>query len=169
MISHSTRRTIVVGGMLLAALTACGSESPGNQPAGGGLPTKDLPGVGTVLVDNAGKTLYFTDNDLGGTIKCTGECTSLWIPAAAPSSDAQGSDLGTVQRPDGTSQLTYQNKPLYTFTMDSQDKPASGNNATDSFEGVNFTWHAIVVKSSGPATTGGGYEGGGGYGGGGGY
>ena len=165
--SHIARCLVVVGGILMAGLTACGSEQPGTQPpaglTGGPLSTRDLPGVGTVLVDTMGKTLYFTDSDTAGAIKCTGDCTTLWIPAAAPQNPGTA-DLGVVQRPDGMSQLTFQNKPLYTFTLDSQDKPASGNNAKDSFGGTDFTWHAAVVKagSQPPATTDPGYGGGGG-------
>jgi len=117
-----------------------------------------------VLVDPSGKTLYFTDSDTSGAIKCTDECTKLWIPAAAPSGGTQGANMGMTKRPDGTSQLTYQNKPLYTFTMDSKDQPASGNNARDSFGGVDFTWHAIVVSASEQPTSGGGGYGGGGGG-----
>jgi predicted lipoprotein with Yx(FWY)xxD motif len=117
-------------------------------------------------VDNAGKTLYFTDSDMPGAIKCTAECNSLWIPAAAPSGTKLGANMGTVQRPDGTIQLTYQSRPLYTFTLDSKDKPASGNNASDSFAGVDFTWHAVIVSASDQPPTssdnGGGYGGGGG-------
>lgn len=168
MISQTARRVVVVGGVLMAALAGCGSEQQGSTAPqaiapGGPVSTKDLPGVGTVLVDTAGKTLYFTDSDSASAIKCTGECTSLWIPAPAPNPAPQGNDLGVVQRPEGTSQLTYQNKPLYTFTMDSQDKPASGNEAKDSFGGVDFTWHAVVVKASTPQPpkNGGGYDGGG--------
>src|SRR3981081_1227248 len=82
--SHNARRLVVVGGILLAALAACGSEPPGTQlPAGGPVSPRDLPGGGTVRVGTAGKTLYFTDSDTGGAIKCTGECTKLWVPVAA--------------------------------------------------------------------------------------
>lgn len=171
MTSHTARRMAVVGGVLLAALAACGSEPQGatqNQTAGP-VSTRDLPGVGTVLVDTSGKTLYFTDSDTAGSIQCVEKCMKLWIPAVAPGPNPQGgpvADIGVVQRPDGTSQLAYQNKPLYTFTLDSQDKPASGDNASDSFDGVNFTWHAVVIKPAGQPPTktpGGGYGDGGGY------
>jgi predicted lipoprotein with Yx(FWY)xxD motif len=120
--------------------------------------------VGTVLVDTLGKTLYFTDSETAGTIKCTADCATTWIPAMAPSRNPQGAGVGVIQRPEGTDQLTYQDKPLYTFTLDSKDKPASGDNAGDSFGGVAFTWHAVVVKASGPAPSDkDGSGGGGGY------
>lgn len=156
-----------MAGFVLAAVTACGTEqqgtttTPAAQSNFGPVGTRDLPGVGTVLVDTAGKTLYFTDQDMMGSIKCVGDCNSLWTPATAPA-QAQGTDFGTIQRPDGKTQLTFQNKPLYTFMLDKPDQPAFGNNAKDSFGGVDFTWHAIVVKpGSAPTTTDdGGYNGG---------
>ena len=165
--SHAARRLLVVCGPLVVALAACGSEQQGTsaQPMGV-VATRDLPGVGAVLVDTAGKTLYFTDSDAPGAIKCTAECAKLWIPAPAPGQDPAGANIGVVQRPEGTRQLTYQDKPLYTFTLDSQDKPASGNNARDSFGGVDFTWHAVIVKQTEQEPTGGddgGYGEGGGY------
>jgi predicted lipoprotein with Yx(FWY)xxD motif len=134
------------------ALSACGSEQPAS-PSGADLSsnaavsTRDVTGVGTVLVDNAGKTLYFTDSDEAGTIRCTADCLKLWQPAPAPDKII-GTNLGAVDRPEGTGQLTYQGRPLYTFTMDSADKPASGHNATDSFDGVDFTWHAVILSVS---------------------
>jgi predicted lipoprotein with Yx(FWY)xxD motif len=156
------------------AISGCGSDepaSPASPQVDNVVATKDLPEVGTVLVDTSGKTLYFTDTDQAGDIRCTGECLELWHPAAAPGGGAPAgpvTDLGVVKRPDGTDQLTHQNRPLYTFTLDSPDKPTSGHNVTDSFGGVEFTWHAVVVEGSGqqpPPPSGGddGYGGGGGY------
>jgi predicted lipoprotein with Yx(FWY)xxD motif len=164
--SHTARRLVVIGGLVLAAGTACASEQPAtsSQSPSDSVSMKEVPGVGTVLADKSGKTLYFTDSDQPGAIKCTGDCLSLWTPAVPPNPNPQGVNLGVVQRPEGSSQLTYQNRPLYTFSLDSTDQPASGNNAKDSFGGVDFTWHAIVLNSSGPATSNdGGYGGGGGY------
>jgi predicted lipoprotein with Yx(FWY)xxD motif len=170
--SHTARRLVVIGGFLLAALAACGSEPQGTaapqQPAGP-VSTRDLAGTGTVLVDTLGRTLYFTDSESTGGIKCTADCVRLWVPAMAPSDQPQGAGVGVVQRPDGTKQLTYQDKPLYTFTLDSKDKPASGDRASDSFGGVDFTWHAVVIKAADQAPTPTGGDGGYGNGGGGGY
>lgn len=159
-------------GCLLAAaaaltLSACGDDQAASTPGGGGtangvVGTRDVPGVGTVLVDTSGHTLYFTDTE-NGTIKCVAECAQVWHPAKAPN-DVLGSNLGKVSRPDGLNQLTYQGHPVYTFDLDTQDKPVSGNNASDSFGGVSFTWHAVIVSAADQPTTGdgGGYGGGGG-------
>jgi predicted lipoprotein with Yx(FWY)xxD motif len=159
--SVSVRRVVLLAGAGLA-LAACGSQStPASQPAGP-VATKDLPDVGTVLVDTSGRTMYFTDSEQTGMIRCTADCVSVWFPVPAPGNlptDVAG--LSTVTRPDGASQLAWQNKPLYTFKLDTADKPASGHNARDNFGGMDFTWHAAVI---GPAQdNGGGSGGGGGY------
>lgn len=182
-ISTARRVLLGLGGVAALTIAACGSESgsaqsggqddQGGSAAGGVVMTKDMPDVGTVLVDKQGKTVYFTDTDSPDSIKCTADCLELWVPVMADSETPQGpvADLGAVKRPDdGKMQLTYQGKPLYTFTLDSSDKPVSGHNATDSFGGVEFTWHAVVINGSGqpqqPNPGGGGYDsdgGGGGY------
>ena len=165
MTPRSARRAVGIS-MISAALTlsACGSDQPANSsglPANGPVVTRDLPGIGTVLADTAGRTLYVTDTDQPGTIKCVEDCVQLWHPVPAPDK-VLGTNLGVVARPDGSNQLSYQGRPLYTFTKDSQDKPASGHNAKDSFGGVEFTWHAVIVSASDqPAPT--GDPGGGGY------
>jgi predicted lipoprotein with Yx(FWY)xxD motif len=138
-------------------LAACGSTQPASPPAGsqpgGPVATRDVPEIGTVLVDDAGHTVYFTDTDGTGGIKCVADCTQLWHPVPAPDKII-GTNLGAVTRPDGTNQLTEHGRPLYTFTLDSQEKPVTGHNATDNFGGVSFTWHAVVVSAGeAPAST----------------
>jgi hypothetical protein len=75
--------------------------------------------------------------------------------------------LGTVIRPDGTKQLTYNGMPLYTFTLDTAPGQDHGNNYQDSFNGTNFTWQVVTASgkpaggsASAPANTGGSYGGG---------
>jgi hypothetical protein len=69
--------------------------------------------------------------------------------------------LGTIHRPDGRTQLTYNGKPLYTFRLDLAPGQAHGNNFTDHFGGISFTWHAVTTSGSPTGTSqqgnGGGY------------
>lgn len=103
--------------------------------------------IGTVLTDNQGKTLYTFDMDTNGTPTCTGGCAALWPGepgpvTAAPGVMLPGGMLGTVKRPDnGTSQATWQGKPVYTFAQDS----APGDVKGDGFEG---TWHAVKLTAA---------------------
>jgi len=118
-----------------------------------------LPGVGTVLVDRSGKTLYSPQQEAHGTIMCTGGCLSFWFPvpvtAGATVHVPAGVTgvLGTVHRPGGLTQLTYNGKPLYTFRLDQVPGQAHGNNFTDHFGAASFTWHAVTTSGA-PAGTG---------------
>lgn len=149
-------------------LTACGSTS-GHSKSGGASPASpadtvslaSVSGVGKVLVNSKGFALYSPAQEHGGTIRCTGSCTSIWMPLTtkgSPSAPA-GLQLGTVMRPDGKTQVTFKGKPLYLFAEDSSPKSVSGNNVSDNFGGKSFTWH---VASPGKTTTvssgGGGYS-----------
>lgn len=177
--ARSARRTIgVAWGIACTAvlIAACGTEEPSSSPGSGSggvvngpVATKEVDGIGTVLVDSAGRTLYFTDTDQISDIKCVAECLQLWLPVTAPADTIEGAPVGelsVIPRPDGTRQVAYQNKPLYTFTQDTPGQPAAGHNASDTFGGVNFTWHAAVIGGAGaqpPANGGYGPGYGGGY------
>jgi predicted lipoprotein with Yx(FWY)xxD motif len=164
---------------MMATLAACGgndsssqdtSSSGSSTPAASGaaVSVKDVNGVGQALVDSAGKTVYFADQEASGKIACTGNCLSFWIPVPG-SADAANSmaGLGTVKRSDtGMEQLTYMSKPLYTFKLDKGPAQSTGNNAQDSFGGTSFTWHAATASgaaapapapSSSSSSNGGGY------------
>lgn len=173
-------------------LAACGSTG-GTPGTGGGsgtgsgqhaaasqgtmLSSRNLSGLGPVLVDQSGKTVYSPQQEFNGTIKCTGGCLSFWVPVKAGAKlSASGTltgKLGTTHRKDdGVTQLTYNGKPLYTFVLDKAPGQAQGNDFSDSFGGVSFTWHALTTSGS-PAKqsqsgssggSGGNYGGGGGSG-----
>ena len=171
--------------LLALGLAACGgsNNSSDNSTAAAStsgcastVSTKSISGTGTVLVDSKGDALYTNNQDSGSKVLCTGSCTKIWVPLAAPSSGQPTSSdssvqakLGAVTTPDGTSQVTYGGKPLYTFVSDSPGQ-VTGNGFTDSFNGTSFTWTVATAggtsTNSGSTTTG-SSSGGGGYGGGG--
>ena len=166
--------------VLAIGLAACGSNSSSSSTTSSGttstggvastVSTKSISGVGSVLVDAKGDALYTNNQDSGSKIACTGSCTSIWIPLAAPSGGQPTSDdasvqakLGVVKGSGGTSQVTFGGKPLYTFVQDSPGQ-ATGNGVKDSFGGTNFTWTAATAPgtaASPSATTTTGSSGGG--------
>jgi predicted lipoprotein with Yx(FWY)xxD motif len=160
---------LLLGATVLAVgtLSACGGSeaAPSAAPASGAVSVKDVGGVGQTLVDAAGKTLYFADEEAGGAIKCTGNCLSFWIPATGTADDAKTvSGLATLKRSDtGAEQLTFQGKPLYTFKLDTKAGEAKGNNFSDDFAGTHFTWRAATTGAAAPtqapsSSEGGGYD-----------
>jgi predicted lipoprotein with Yx(FWY)xxD motif len=78
----------------------------------------------TILVDARGRTLYFFVSDSPDMSSCSDDptyhCSKHWIPLrtrAAPvaANGAKQALLGTTQRDDGTTQVTYKHRPLYTW------------------------------------------------------
>jgi predicted lipoprotein with Yx(FWY)xxD motif len=154
-------------GAMAAALTlaACGGDdSTGSAKAPASTATghttvvvKPVNGVGNVLADASGKALYTPDQEAAGQILCTGACASIWVPltsgGSTPTGPSSAGTVGMVERPDGTSQVTLDGKPLYTFAEDSNGQ-VSGNGVNDSFGGQAFTWHVVLANgSSAPASS----------------
>jgi predicted lipoprotein with Yx(FWY)xxD motif len=107
-------------------------------------------GLGQVLVDSAGHTLYAFSKDSGETSTCAGACEKAWPPLLVahgepePSNGAAASRLGTITRADGTRQVTYAGHPLYSYTGDKQPGEANGNGSS-AFGG---TWTALKGSGS---------------------
>jgi predicted lipoprotein with Yx(FWY)xxD motif len=151
---------IVLGGLAAVisalVLAACGSSDSGSNDnaasaaSTGGVVSEQSVNGTDVLADAQGRTLYSADVEQSGMIKCTGMCTSIWAPAAGSASQAKsaaadlGLKLGTVKRPDGASQLTFDGRPLYTFTQEGPGQ-LDGNGVTDQFNGTNFKWTAATT------------------------
>jgi predicted lipoprotein with Yx(FWY)xxD motif len=140
-----------------ASAGAGGTAAPGRQAAtsrGSVISTASLPGIGTVLVTPSGKTVYSPQQEARGKILCVGGCLSFWFPVSvAPGAALHGPSgldgvLGTIHRPGGGTQLTYNGKPLYTFRLDGSPGQANGNNFSDHFGSLSFTWHALTTAGT---------------------
>jgi predicted lipoprotein with Yx(FWY)xxD motif len=149
--------------------------------------------LGTILVGATGRTVYHYTDDHGKNVDCKGACLQMWPPILVAKSvkpvagpGVTASKLGTITRPDGTVQVTYNGYPLYRFSGDTKNGQANG-------QGLEKSWYAIapsgaVVKvgigtaaaggaasgtgggaSAGGSSSGGGYSSGGATAGGGGY
>jgi predicted lipoprotein with Yx(FWY)xxD motif len=148
--------------VLAIGLAACGgsnsndSSTSGSGSVGGGatVATKSVAGTGTVLVDSKGAALYTNDMDTSSKAVCTGQCLTEWVPLAAPAGGKPSSDdaavqakLGTLQRPDGSGQVTFGGKPLYTFVEDPSGQ-VTGDGFSDAFGGTHFVWTAATTGGS---------------------
>ena len=163
--SHVAR--VLVAAAALALLTAsCGSEDGG----GGSALVSSAEVDGTkVLADAEGHTLYTAEVEKDGQIHCVDACTKFWEPIVASDADVEaanstlGDDFGTVDRPDGKSQLTHDGLPLYTFAEEGAGE-LKGDGFTDDFQGTQFVWAAARTdgsstpsESSTPDDNGGGF------------
>jgi predicted lipoprotein with Yx(FWY)xxD motif len=152
----------------LAALAACsssGSSSAGGSSAASGsaeaaavgLKTASIGGV-TVLTNAKGFTLYTFAPDTATTSACNGACATAWPPQTALATVA--SPYATIKRSDGSTQLTFNGHPLYTFTGDTAAGTASGN-GVNAFGGL---WHEVPASgAAAPAGSSSAGSGGGGY------
>jgi predicted lipoprotein with Yx(FWY)xxD motif len=134
--------------------------------------TRFIRGVGTVLVNARGRTLYSPIQERGGKIKCTGACQSFWFPLTTSSKVAIdagriSSRFSELKRPGSVAwQVAYEGQPLYTFRFDNSAGETKGNGFVDHFGGMTFDWRAVVVSGSAkttPPTTTPYSSGGGGY------
>jgi predicted lipoprotein with Yx(FWY)xxD motif len=132
------------------ATTATVPKPPPNAEEGTTFVTlASSPGLGLVLADSEGRTLYAFSADSGGEPTCDGACEKAWPPLIVskgepePSNGASAAKLGTAARKDGSRQVTYAGHPLYAFSGDKSPGEAKGNGAS-AFGG---TWTAL--KGSG--------------------
>jgi predicted lipoprotein with Yx(FWY)xxD motif len=130
-----------------------GNEEGAEPASSGGAAGEATPislgsaaGVGKVLVDSNGMTLYYFEKDRKGSGKstCEGACAEAWPPLttggeAKAMSGVQSSMLGTIERSDGTMQVTYAGWPLYTFV---EDKKPGEDNGTDS-KAFGASWYPL--------------------------
>jgi predicted lipoprotein with Yx(FWY)xxD motif len=103
----------------------------------------DLPGLGDVLTDQDGRTLYLFTKDTKepSASTCVAECAAQWPPLTTATNevDVSGVDaalVGTITRPDGGTQVTYGGWPLYYFANDTAPGQANG-------QGVKDVWFTV--------------------------
>jgi predicted lipoprotein with Yx(FWY)xxD motif len=176
--SRGARFTAVTGSILTAGLLAAAcstsSSSGSGASAGAGAGTTSSPAasggtvstkstsLGTVLVTSSGLTLYHLTTEHNGQVQCTGSCASIWPPytVSAGTTPTGMSGLGTLMRPDGTTQVTYNGEALYRYSGDSASGDTNGN-------GISGVWFAVKSSgstgSTGSSTSSGYNYGGGGY------
>jgi predicted lipoprotein with Yx(FWY)xxD motif len=169
-----------------AVLAACGSTaSPGATNSGSGSTAQSnssanstssgstvvstrKTGIGTVLVNAQGHTLYWFAKDTATASNCNGSCATYWPPVLGKATAASGTSLpkgfGTITRSGGQVQATYDGRPLYTYAADTSAGMTSGNDQNLS----GGLWWAMTASGatlasapsssgSSSASTGGGY------------
>jgi predicted lipoprotein with Yx(FWY)xxD motif len=125
------------GGSSTAAANTEASASGGGASASGGgmtVAATEVSGLGTVLVDSKGFTVYEFAKDKGSTSTCYGACEQNWPPVTVkgqPKGEGEmASQLGTTKRKDGSVQVTFAGRPLYTYAGDTSPGEANGNGLT---------------------------------------
>ena len=75
---------------------------------------------GQMLFDRRGQAIYLFEPEADGRPECYGACEAAWPPVLTQGRPVAGEGLrpvllGTVERRDGTSQVTYGGWPLYFY------------------------------------------------------
>jgi predicted lipoprotein with Yx(FWY)xxD motif len=156
--------TLILISVCGALVAACGSSSGGSGSGTGSgssggpatVATAQVSGYGKVLATGKGTPLYVFTGDPSGGSKCVGACAKQWEPLTASGKPTAGAGanagmLSTFKRNDGSVQVLYNGRALYTHSGGSAGSVAG----TASDGGI---WY--LVSSSGKpitSTNGGGY------------
>jgi predicted lipoprotein with Yx(FWY)xxD motif len=116
-----------------ASAAACGN-SPVNGPPRYAVLARSIPGLGEIITDGKGFTLYMYAPDHRGRSQCSRFCAQQWPPLVLPRGvtrpkagpGVRASLLGTARRANGQLQVTYSGWPLYLWIGDASPGQATG-------------------------------------------
>jgi len=106
-------------------------------------------GLGPMLVDGQGRTLYRWQADTRPTSRCSGACAQAWPPVTTMASVRSGAGvqpslLGLVKRGGGSAQVTYAGHPLYRFAGDT----AAGQDRGQGSRAFGARWWAVAPRGA---------------------
>jgi predicted lipoprotein with Yx(FWY)xxD motif len=147
--------------------SAAGASSAPPKTASGQAATLGISstGIGRILVNSQGHTLYLFKADQGTKSACTGACAGAWPPLLVKGKPTLGTGLNgslvhTATRPEGTTQLTYNGHPLYLFAQDQKAGETNGQGVSAfgaAWFALSSAGNQVSVKPSSSNTSGGGY------------
>lgn len=110
------------------------------------LATIEVDEYGRLLVDGDDLTLYVFLSDTDGRSTCYEACADNWPPVLTDGDAEAGgriddSLLGTVERDDGTVQVTYDDQPLYRYSGDTSRGDILGYGSGD-------VWYPVAPDGS---------------------
>jgi len=147
------QRTFSSAAAMLFGVFALGTTSIGVQAQEGGsaaVAVATSGEYGAHLTDAQGKTLYMFTADKQGkgdtdaVSNCYDQCAQAWPPLLTQGKPVAGdradeSLLGTIQRKDGSMQVTYNGWPLYTFVKDRKQGEVAGQDV----HGFGGEWYLV--------------------------
>jgi len=125
---------ILASAMLLAsAALGTASATRDSSRATVRISTRTVKGLGPILVNNKGLTLYMFVPDKDRRVTCVSTCAALWPPLYLPSGGkvavsgkAKRSLISSDKDPAGGRVVTYKGWPLYTYVADSKPGMTTG-------------------------------------------
>lgn len=175
------KNALLAGSMVAVAavLAGCGggSHKPATSASSSGssakpasmFSTASVSGVGTVVVDGRGRTVYVLTSGGHTNVPCTATsgCTKLWptlplpggVSAAKAGTGIKAPLLGTKKLSDGKTYPTYNGWLMYEYTGDSGAGQAKG----EKIKSFGGTWYVLNASGNPVTSSSGGSGGGGGY------
>lgn len=100
---------------------------------------------GKFLTDAEGMSLYLFEADSENTSTCYDDCAAAWPPLLTegePTAEGEvdAAKLSTIERKDGSTQVTYGGWPLYYFVKDQ----APGDIQGQDVEGFGAEWYLVA-------------------------
>ena len=98
---------------------------------------------GKVLFDGADQAIYLFDKERSSRSRCYGQCAREWPPVLTDGRPRAGRGidrrlLGTTKRKGGSTQVTYNGHPLYTYAHEGRDEVRCHD-----VPGFGGTWYAL--------------------------
>ena len=123
------------------ASAAAATEAPSAVAGGAAAIALADTGLGKVLTDGKGMTLYVFTPDKAGDSTCYDKCATAWPPVLSEGAPTVGDglaagDFGTTTRTDGGTQVTFKGWPLYLFAGDAAAGETKG-------QGLNDKWYVV--------------------------
>ena len=107
----------------------------------GSLQVQRAEQYGEYIADSFGRALYMFEadtqgnNGAGAKSACHDDCAVAWPPLTATTTGAgegiSGDKIGTMERDDGTTQVTYNGWPLYYYAKDANPGDTLGHDIED--------------------------------------
>jgi predicted lipoprotein with Yx(FWY)xxD motif len=140
----------------VAAATPAATDAPSMAAGGATAIALADTGLGKVLTDGKGMTLYVFKPDNAGDSSCYDKCATAWPPLMGDGATVGGGlaagDFGTTTRKEGGTQVTFKGWPLYLFAGDAAAGDTKGQGLNDKWYVVDATG-AMVGAAAAPAAS----------------
>jgi predicted lipoprotein with Yx(FWY)xxD motif len=132
--------------VLALSVAGLGAAFAASRSSGSGATVSTArTGLGRIIVDGRGRTLYLFEKDKRGRSACSGFCASVWPPLITHGmpvavGGAKQSLIGVIRRANGSKQVTYAGHPLYRFEQDTKRGQTNGEGSHEFGAG----WDALT-------------------------
>lgn len=122
-------RRFTILALVLAAAAVLGTPALAARTDASPVIKVTAPTFGAILATKRHLALYTWNTEKDKKVHCTGACATAWPPLLTPAHTMIAKHVagvmgtfGTIVRPDGKTQVTWNGRPLYTYHGDTPTK-----------------------------------------------